>query len=139
MCVTQPVEIFPLEKKVFQFFICLLSVSLPERFTKRAVMGRSTSTGIKTDIVNAIKEHQQELRSAAYDRYKEYILSYVTKESMMKHTKSVIFHLDVSRDYLTDALGDVLSDLEAIYGFKTELQRVACGPHDLQRLTLTVD
>lgn len=89
-----------------------------------------------TDIVDAISEHQKVLRAAAYQRYKEYILSYVTNESLMKYTKQVVLHLDASQDYMNDALNDVLRDLESVFKFQTLSQRVVCGPHDLQRLTL---
>ena len=90
-------------------------------------------------IVAAIREHQVSLRDIAYERFKEYILTYVTKESAIEHTKKVVMHLDASEDYLKDALFDVMRDIEESYAFATHVERISCGQHDLMHVTIYVD
>lgn len=105
-------------------------------------MSTSTTTNDKstdTTIVDNIRSYQTTVRNIAYQRYKDYIISFVTKESMMKHTKKVIMHFDTSHEYMSEALGDVITDLEEIYKFETYVERVICGPHDLTRVTLSIE
>lgn len=103
-------------------------------------MSASTNDkGTDTTIVDNIRSYQTTLRNIAYERFKTYILSFVTKESMMKHTKEVTMHFDTSHDYMSEALGDVITDLEEVYKLETYVERVICEPHDLTRVTLSIE
>lgn len=103
-------------------------------------MSASTNNkGTDTTIVDNIRSYQTTLRNIAYERFKNYILSFVTKESMMKHTKEVTMHFDDSHEYMSEALNDVITDLEEIHKFDVSTLRVLCGTHKLTRVTLSIE
>jgi len=99
----------------------------------------ATDLESSNSIVKDIRDHQNTLADNAYNRYRTFIHSFLTKESAIYYTKKAIMHLDAGKDYQMKALNRVTEELEKVEKFTVSLQRVPIGPHDLMRLTLTVE
>lgn len=106
-------------------------------------MSEINTTTIETTLdlkalIDAIRDQQDTLFDAAYLRFKEYVHSYMTNEPMMKNTRKVVMHFDVSQHYMHEALDRLMDDFDESGDFDTDAETVMCGGHELLRVTISL-